>query len=160
MHFAHYSSDSKVHRLRGSVRGLGEAELRGRKWNSEISSLTSTADIMRVQQRHGIQFNIVNAVTALNRIAKAPSSGNSIEDPHLHAFALETLRVSAQNEINTRQLCNTVWALSKLLCAFDETLANSIASASIRSMTAFDAQNLSNMAWSLAALRVVNTTLR
>jgi len=60
-----------VKRMRGAVHGLTHDEKLNRHLNSEIASLSLSEDILRICKQHRAQFSVTNAVTALNRLAKA-----------------------------------------------------------------------------------------
>jgi len=64
-------ADVRGRAMRGAVHGISTVEKLNRMWNTEISSHTSAATIMRVCSQHATQFTMVNAVTALHRIAAA-----------------------------------------------------------------------------------------
>jgi len=58
-------------RVRGHRHGLSAKERILWQWNTEIASHSSVQGLLRVCKWHATQFTAVNAVTALNRIAKS-----------------------------------------------------------------------------------------
>ena len=51
--------------------GLSGAERIRWLWNSEIAGRSSVEEVLRVHARHASEFSVVNAVTALHRVARA-----------------------------------------------------------------------------------------
>ena len=88
-----------------------------RRWNSEISSLDSLEDVLRVCDRHAAEFNETNAVTALHRAARSCASPPSDLDPRLRLYLghATELVLRGGRPIRGRLLGNIVWASARLM---------------------------------------------
>lgn len=155
--------------------------------NDEIITCKGARCILALFGERGHEFNHVNMVTALHRIAKAKgglqirSSAclsqlvEAVVAPMVDgsaARAAETARaaVAERGPMHcgrvfpppTREhqnMSNTAWALSKLAIV-DTPCFHAIASAALPTITAFNAQDLANTLWAFAKLDFGDDTLR
>jgi len=107
--------------------------------NDEIITSRTAGEVLAFCERRLAEFNSVNVVTAVHRIAKRPDVGAVREDPAsnslLSAF-LAPLRSSAPCDV--LGLVHTAWAFSKILFV-DDPLRASISAASLRKLHEFEA---------------------
>mmetsp|Transcript_6398 Transcript_6398/g.10857 ORF Transcript_6398/g.10857 Transcript_6398/m.10857 type:complete len:105 (-) Transcript_6398:51-365(-) len=84
------SSTQRGSRLKGHVKGLSAEEKIRYLWNSEIANRSSAPGILKVYEWHISQFTVVNAVTALHRIAKSADGATVLRDPRFTDFVEKT----------------------------------------------------------------------
>lgn len=84
------SSHQRGSRLKGHVKGLSAEERIRYLWNSEIANRSSAPGILKVYEWHISQFTVVNAVTALHRIAKSSDGSSVLRDPRFTDFVQRT----------------------------------------------------------------------
>jgi len=124
--------------LRGAACGLSVAERLNRRWNTDIGGQTTLEGILRVCQSNGSQLSLVNAVTALHRLAKTPEEGaQMLQSTNLLQVISVAVEASLPDvgSVAPRQLSNSLWALAKMLVDSDTPLLHAIAAASMRSLT-------------------------
>jgi len=85
--------------------------------NSEIASRQTVREILAFFEEKGGQFDFVNLVTALHRVAKS-SEGRSWKEDQRFRELLARVAAALRDDYvwkKPRHLSNTAWALSKLL---------------------------------------------
>lgn len=79
-------------------------------------SKVNATQILDVVEKHLGRFNIVNFVTALHRIAKAPDGVDAVNDPRFGNL-LHTIRMLCTDGTAKKDpysLVSTLWAVAKL----------------------------------------------
>lgn len=131
--------------------------------NEEIMAKTSAFQILDVVQKHFERFNIVNFVTALQRIAKSPDGHHAVEGPGFTSLA-RTVRLLCCNgsaHCDPYSLVSSLWASRKAChrgveitgAASEEVLSQA------HKYGDFKLPELSQTAWSLATLKLKHVPL-
>mmetsp|Transcript_157727 Transcript_157727/g.279669 ORF Transcript_157727/g.279669 Transcript_157727/m.279669 type:complete len:207 (+) Transcript_157727:241-861(+) len=126
--------------------------------NEEIMAKTSGHHILDVVEKYFERFNIVNFVTALQRIAKASDSADVMEDLRFGNL-VRTVRMLCTDGTareDPYSLVSTLWAFAKLGLK-DVELIEAIAEEVLRQIGEFHdftVQELSQTAWSFAVLKM------
>eukprot|EP00961_Rhodomonas_salina_P181008 2443210-Rhodomonas_salina.1 len=95
------------------------AQQRNVELNKKISSLESAAQILQVTKSNAAELNIVNCVTALQRIAKLDTQESLSEDilQHLTSRTAEWMSSDGGGGCQTRHISGVLWAFAKLRIA-------------------------------------------
>mmetsp|Transcript_99309 Transcript_99309/g.212771 ORF Transcript_99309/g.212771 Transcript_99309/m.212771 type:complete len:102 (-) Transcript_99309:251-556(-) len=97
-------------------------------------------------------MSLVNAVTALHRVAKSSDGDEAVGGVVFAALsAIVREEASRGDAIDPRSLANTAWSFASLAFT-DEPLLPSIAAAALPKISDFYSQSISNMSWSVARL--------
>jgi hypothetical protein len=157
----------------------GHDPLKGKHFNDVIIAKHSGGEILNVVEESMNEFSVVNAVTALHRLAKTEDAHAWRRDPRIKylnrritkMFASakrdevekkETGRRVPGNDwvyyIDTRSLTNAAWAFAQLHLRHDELL-EAISEETCKKIYDSNAQQLAILSWSFAKmLRVVYTS--
>jgi len=134
--------------------------------NDEIITRRGASDTLRFFEKKGVEFNFVNAVTALHRIAKAKDGPSICDSPgfaQLLALATSGLpgvdagvgAAECQGKgwppppKHHQNMSNIAWALAKLSIE-DEPCFQAIAASAMRILDAYKPQDLANTPWAFA----------
>eukprot|EP00927_Polykrikos_kofoidii_P042616 TRINITY_DN36648_c0_g1_i1.p1 TRINITY_DN36648_c0_g1~~TRINITY_DN36648_c0_g1_i1.p1 ORF type:complete len:1099 (-),score=193.23 TRINITY_DN36648_c0_g1_i1:8-3304(-) len=146
----------------GAERQAPSAADRHIAYNKEIVRQRSARGIIELCERHVGEFNYVNVVTAVHRIAKAPDAKTVLghrQMDQLGSLISDGCRKGLGNVNPTPQgLANTIWAYARLRVRL-EPILDSIASACLGCMSEFSSQNLANLSWSVSTLQYRNEPL-
>jgi len=103
-----------------------------------------------------LEFDTVNFVTVLHRVAKTRDGKRYLSDP---GFMVIVDGILERFEIfNPQHMSNTAWAVSSLTF-LHEPLLEALSAQALTRLTEFDGQNLQNTAWSCAKLQFVDLFL-
>jgi len=131
--------------------------------NEEIMSKVNAKQILGVVEKHFDKFNIVNFVTALHRVAKAPDGAEAVSDPRFGKLlrTVQMLCTDGTARKDPYSLVSTLWAIAKLGLK-DYEMIEAIAEEVLVQINEYgdlSAQELSQIAWSLASMKVQHTPL-
>lgn len=116
--------------------------------NREITAKSTAREILSLCKQHVSEFDAVNVVTGLHRIAKSDDSdqirnfGSVIKQVFAHVLSLLTV-------LRPQQLGNTLWAISRINI-LHQPLLDALSSQSLPKIRQFEAQEISNSLWALA----------
>eukprot|EP00811_Abedinium_folium_P000838 NODE_1076_length_2618_cov_14.034123.p1 GENE.NODE_1076_length_2618_cov_14.034123~~NODE_1076_length_2618_cov_14.034123.p1 ORF type:complete len:800 (-),score=267.95 NODE_1076_length_2618_cov_14.034123:217-2358(-) len=153
--------------------GDGAEPLRGRYFNDLIIEKCSASEILDVVAESMLEFSVVNAVTALHRVAKAPDGNAWRRDPRIKYLnrRITKMFASAKTEeiekretgsrlpgnewvyyIDTRSLTNAAWAFAHLSLR-DDDLMEAVSEEVCKKIVDSNAQQIAILTWSLAKMQ-------
>lgn len=114
------------------------------KLNREITHAGSSAEITALCHTRLHEFDTVNFVTAIHRLARNQGGQSSSALGPI----VQHLQEKA-GELKVQQLANTAWSFARLLIS-NGPLCDAISPAALQSIPQFGAQEFANIAWSFA----------
>lgn len=132
--------------------------------NKDLAAKWSARDILETSELHLAQFDVINAVTALHRVAKSTDRLEVQRDTRLSttltALIDKVVLTVTDSEvlIEAKEVTKTCWALSKLQLGTGPTM-DAIAEQVVRKVDELDGQGLSNAVWGFATARIVHRRL-
>lgn len=132
--------------------------------NKDLAAKWSAKDILDTAGQHIAQFDIINAVTALHRVAKSTDKFEARRDRHLSSTLTRLIDkvvavVTKDDElIEGKEITKTAWALAKLGLGTRQTM-DQIAVQVVKKVDELDGQGLSNVGWAFATVRQMNVPL-
>lgn len=123
-----------------------------------------TTVVLEFVEERLAELSMVNACTALHRIAKQTGIGGStLCNPRLRCLVRHVSALVLDGERScsvgsARSISNFAWSLARLEYA-DVPLFNAIAAAASPTIAAFGTQELSNTSWSFAPLALLHIPL-
>lgn len=159
--------------------GQGHEPLKGKHLNDLIIERQSGGEILELVGEYMLEFSVVNAVTALHRLAKAEDGWHWRKDPRIgylnrriaSMFAsakrdeverLETgRRVPGSNwvyYVDTRSLCNAAWAFAQLHLQHN-AMMEAVSEETCKKIFDCSPQQLAMCAWSHAKMMRVDLQL-
>jgi len=124
-----------------------------RRLGEELLAANNATNVLDTVERWLPQLDAVNAVTALNRIAKSAGGALAVTDARF-----EILEGHAATSDDPRCLANSAWAFATLLYA-NQPLLTSISAAAMPPISQFCPQGLANIAWSWSTLALSDKPL-
>eukprot|EP00439_Symbiodinium_sp_Y106_P022589 s6656_g2.t2 len=152
--------------------GAGHEPLKGKQFNDMIMAKASAGEILDLLDVSLLEFSVVNAVTALHRIAKAEDGYRWRKDPRVHYLnrRITAMFTSSKKDemekketgrrvpgedwvyyIDTRSLCNAAWAFAHLGLKHD-AMMDIVSEETCRKIFDCSAQQLAMCAWSFAKM--------
>ncbi|CAE7544785.1 tbrg4, partial [Symbiodinium sp. CCMP2456] len=152
--------------------GAGHEPLKGKQFNDMIMAKASAGEILDLLDVSLLEFSVVNAVTALHRIAKAEDGHRWRKDPRIHYLnrRITAMFTSSKKDemdkketgrrvpgedwvyyIDTRSLCNAAWAFAHLGLKHD-AMMDIVSEETCRKIFDCSAQQLAMCAWSFAKM--------
>lgn len=123
--------------------------------NKEITSKESAEEILDLCDQKMSEWDEVNLLTALHRVAKSPDRERVFSDSRFYVMVEEVWLT--HSNFNGYALANTAWAFASL--GWELPLIRALAAASLPMISDFGSQSIANMAWALARMQVVNCPL-
>jgi len=157
----------------------GHEPLKGKYFNDLIIEKRSGGEILSIIEESMLEFSVVNAVTALHRIAKADDAEAWRKDPRIGYLnrRITKMFASAKKDeierketggrvsgddwvyyIDTRSLTNAAWAFAQLALRHDE-LMEAVSEETCRKIFDSNAQQLAILSWSMAKMLRVDLPL-
>jgi hypothetical protein len=111
-------------------------ETRNAQLNRSLTASRGAREVLAICAEHSAEFDLVNFVTAVHRVAKAPDGRSVCSDGE---FVRVVRQLREQIEDFSPQHCsNTAWAIANLAFS-DGPLTAALASESIKRISQFDA---------------------
>lgn len=132
--------------------------------NKDLAAKWSARDILETAELHLAQFDVINAVTALHRVAKSTDRFEAQRDEQMNATLLaliDKVVVTVTDSlalIEAKEVTKTCWALSKLGLGHGSTM-DAIAEQVVLKVGELDGQGLSNSVWGFATARIKHKRL-
>lgn len=146
--------------------------MKGKHLNDLILEKSGAGEILQVVDEYMLEFSVVNAVTALHRIAKADDGGDWRRDTRIKYLNRRITRMFASAKrdeverketgrrvpgmewvyyIDTRSLCNAAWAFAQLHLR-DDDMMQAVSEETCKKIYDCNAQQLAICAWSHAKM--------
>lgn len=123
--------------------------------NKEITAKAGAAEIVELSGERLCEWDEVNLLTALHRIAKCGDRGHVLGDPRFAAMVQSVW--SIHFDFKGYALANTSWAFAAM--GEELPLLHALAASSLRTITDFGSQSIANLAWAMSRMQVIDRPL-